>query len=883
LLKIRMVVPAFSHMLSRQEPLQRCFRPGLLLMSFLAAGWLLASPVAAATPRASSVADICPGAFPDPCIVTGKFAVGDGTTFDLNNRALQLSPVAGLLGDNGASFSIINAANVALEKGSQVTAIGKGIDGGSITVSSAGVCTIGGRVLTSTARISGVGGAGGTIDFSCQGIALGDASAVEANGVGGPGGSITLDGGGAPVTSAKGAKVRANGTGGNGGSLTISSATSCTLAIKVELNASKSNGTGGQGGTSSITCEGVTIGEAAYVYANGAGNHGDGSTVGGNITLNGLSGPVDIMKAAKLQANGSAADGGFIQVSTSGTCTLSGKFTVNSVKMESLAGSGGFISASCDSILVDRGGAEANGGFPLGIGGTISLSAANMAGQIEIAKGVTLKATGLGVSGGNVSVIGNGDCNVAAKLQADGKDTFILGGPVGDAGGNVEILCGGSLNLSSGAGISAGGGTFVAGGEVVLVAGGDLDVGERVGLVSNARDGIGGLISADAGNNCRLAAKFEARGVGVFGLGGGVSLTCVGDAHLTKDAQINVGGPRFGIAGNVAVQIVGSLQMDKGSQLRSDGTAQLGINTVDVSAGGQCTIAGKIQSDSSDGPGNAVSLVCTGLTFESSAQIQLNSRAAEAGHVLVDTTGALSGQPPAACVIDGKIRANSMSVTNRSDPENPVVVPGTGGTVQMSCGTTLNVGESASIDTVGAGAESAGGYIQLVASAGATSIGGRLNAKAGSGAGGFINLIGVGIATGAKSSLDVSGFQAGGISLLSRQTGVVKGDVTIGKGLTAKGSGGGDNVGGAIQVEGCDVTIDSIAQLQADGKQAGQNELIAHKQLTVHGKVKAVSSLSTSPVGVNTFKYRDGLLISNLSNVVPAADAVQDTGLSACP
>src|SRR6266436_6403339 len=90
---------------------------------------------AAVLPHANSLNDLCPGT-PNHCLVTAKWAVANGLTFDLGGRILELAPGAQLVGDSGASFSLINASQVILQKKSLISSIGQGIDSGSLNITS---------------------------------------------------------------------------------------------------------------------------------------------------------------------------------------------------------------------------------------------------------------------------------------------------------------------------------------------------------------------------------------------------------------------------------------------------------------------------------------------------------------------------------------------------------------------------------------------------------------------------------------------------------------------------------------------------------------------------------------------------------------------------
>src|SRR5437773_8464332 len=98
-------------------------------VAYVTAGLLLGARASlGALPYATTLNDLCPGT-PDPCVVTGQFAVATNTAFDLGGRTFDLAPGAQLVGDSFASFSFTNASRITLQAGSLVTASSEGTDG----------------------------------------------------------------------------------------------------------------------------------------------------------------------------------------------------------------------------------------------------------------------------------------------------------------------------------------------------------------------------------------------------------------------------------------------------------------------------------------------------------------------------------------------------------------------------------------------------------------------------------------------------------------------------------------------------------------------------------------------------------------------------------
>ncbi|MBI4515924.1 MAG: hypothetical protein HY699_08940 [Deltaproteobacteria bacterium] len=802
---------------------------------------------AAALP-ATTINDLClPSA--NPCVVTGKFVVPSTGDFDLNGRAFRLDPGAAIDAASGVSFTIRRASSLTVEKGAQLSAPGRATNAGGITIESTGGCTLDGKLLANATRVNGIGGTGGTLSASCVGgISLGSGSSLEANGASGSGGSITLAGGSGPLAMTKGAKIKANGNGARGGTLTITSNAGCSLPA-IQLNAGKQAGVGGSGGSATVTCRGISVPDGGLIDANAAGDGLDGGT----IALYGLNGAVSIVKSAKLKAAGSGASGGNISLATTGSCTISGKLLATATKVGVLAGSGGSVTVSCNGILFDKGSAEAVGTAPDGVGGLIQLTSIGAAGSMRIDRGVSLKASGTGTNGGDVILTATQQIDFGAKIEADGKNYVEFGFPVGGVGGTVDITTAASLNLLPGAAITATGGAYATGGFISLTAATTADLDAGTSVVTNAKDGAGGVNTLEA-QSCTIEGKFEARGTGSFGVGGAVSLFCPDGMVFLKGGKIDAGGHKTAGGGTVTLAASsGAIGLYEGSSIRNDGPGPGDSSAaIEFSAAGACTIAGKLQGDAEGLPAGGIGFTCGSFALEKPGRIQATGKAATAGNLLVDATQG----SPGTCTIDGKVKLTSSSTTTPP-------AAGEGGEVAISCNAALTTNTGSAIDTSAGGNDSSGGAITLSADSQPVTLSGQLLAK-GKTTGGAITATGFGVTTTPTSQLDVSAANGGSVTLRSELEDAVRGDITVGKSISAKGA----VDAGTIQISGCDVLVDSDGSLLADGPN-GNNLVVSHKQLTVNGKVSAVSSVSP---GTNSFQYRSGYppLGVTASNVKPA-------------
>jgi len=399
--------------------------------------------------HANTLGDLCPGT-PSHCLVTAKFAVANDITFDLGGRMLDLAPSAQLIGDNGASFSFINASAITLQKGSVVSIIGKGVSPGTMTIQSNGACTFSGRILANAAVADSLGGDGGDLSVTCVGISV--EGMIEAKAAadpltgGGQGGGISLDAGTGSVSIAKGAKIDARGKGESGGTVSIVGDGSCSFDGRILANGTVANGGGGGGGEVSATCGGISF-SSGKIDVRGAAGPVEGDGFGGTILLDGGTASITVAKGVKVDASARGGDAGSITISTIGPCTFDARVLANTTGVVSgVGGNGGDVTAACMGISLGAfARIEAKGlSGPLveaGAGGTITLDAA--VNSVSATNGAKLNAQGAGGGGGRVIVLGGADCPVNAVIEVDNKKR----GGVTGLGGQVQLTCGGNVTV----------------------------------------------------------------------------------------------------------------------------------------------------------------------------------------------------------------------------------------------------------------------------------------------------------------------------------------------------------------------------------------------------------------------------------------------------
>ncbi|HVN87313.1 MAG TPA: hypothetical protein VMW17_20965 [Candidatus Binatia bacterium] len=796
----------------------------------------------AATPVANTVHDLC-GDTGD-CAVTKKFAITDDpAVFDLGARNFHVTASGGLIG-NGNEIDIRTDGTVTLDKGSVISSIGKGIDGGAVSVAgstntSAGPCTLAGKIQANAAMSAGLGGNGGNVELHCTGAHLTASAVLEAKGVSGYGGSVSLDGDQAAIGVDKGAKLDAGGAGGGGGEVLLNTGGTCgtpssPIAPKMLASAAVAADVGGDGGSIAIDCEdGIALDAATSLEANGAADSSGGGQ-GGSIDLETQAGPITAVKGSKASAQGKAESGGTVTINAVGPCVplalaiqADGKETVNG------GGDGGQVNITC------------NGPINIAKGGKI------VAGSAKDANPGTVNISALGQCGGDASpCTASGDCSGSGSCDLAGGHCSVTTGqtcasdpdcptPTCDSGqcSNDNSSC----TLASDCPVeSCVGATGTCSG-LAIACQTDDDCNTCI---------VPGFCKDGDGSQCTTQSGPGSCSVGPCYFPGHCTS---GDQTCSVDAECSSG------------TCIPSLQIDNGTTVQNDGSffEQFDL-AISLQSIGPCSANGKLQSDAIGltllGPGSdyggEIQLKCSGVTLGSKAAVETNCPGDTAGTLLVDTMAAVdNGITASACDIGGTITAKAPAISDANGSQD-----GTGGNVLVFCGTSLNM--SAKADASG----SNGGQISLAASD-ASNLSGKLTAKGSStGTGGEVDVFGVGITTTVTSAIDVSGNLDGpGIVIVSEDHNVVAGNAVLNGSVAAKGSGPG-NTGGFVYVEACGVSLGTKATIVSDGATGGTNSLIAHKVLTLDPKAK-VSALVG---GFNDLEYGQTPAPST-TNVKPAS------------
>jgi hypothetical protein len=441
-------------------------------------------------------------------------------------------------------------------------------------------------------------------------------------------------------------------------------------------------------------------------------------------------------------------------------------------------------------------------------------------------------------------VVGKGKYGVHPPLRMQGKQLHLLPGAVLE--GSVSIEDAGGLILDAGASLESPLNVSVASSAACDIQGDILANGER-----------GDEGESDSGGSISLQCE------GIT-LGEKASIEADGDGGTDDDAS---GGTIQLDAGS------GAIVAAKGSKLSAMGDGDFG-GAIDLVAGDECTLATAIRADSKGaklegeilgGYGGSLQVTCGGdITLGKGTQIVVGrEKSVDAGTMAISSGGALD------------IGAG-VKIRNH----------GFGGTIDLS-GAPLHIAEKSKIEGTALGDE---GVALRAESAGSCEVGGKiaLRAKALKFPGDPEQLPGIGgsveldcdSSVEMTGSIDVSGkggdklgnlSDAGSVTILSGGPATVSGKILA----TAKGT------GGAINVEGCDVTVADGGKLVAKGAVGGSNSLTAHGILTVHGSVDATSTEAIP--GTNTLLYRNGVVIGDPDTIEPSTAPFPSPGLSPCP
>lgn len=448
-----------------------------------------------------------------------------------------------------------------------------------------------------------------------------------------------------------------------------------------------------------------------------------------------------------------------------------------------------------------------------------------------------------------------------------------------------------------------------------------LDFGNRTLIIGNAKEinvtgGVQLTIQAGA-FIMRPAAQIHNAATAT-----GASITITVDDDIVMEKGLLGSLSKIDVPGS---QVGGSIQFTAGrnivvdGELRANGTtADAEGGLVDMDAAGSITLGGTVNlTGGSIGSGGEIIVGANGPIVVNGpinafggfdgGTIDISSNESLATAATLDVRGTAGGSLAGNIIltvvgtvtIGGKVVATGAGSLTEGG--------GSGGDVDMNAGASITLNEV--VDASGGTPEGFGGIVALVADV--DILQNRSVFAVGSGPGGIGG--DVSYAAGRRLSLaapnDVSGSNQGGdfagnargtleakndivvsgegidgsggtIQLDGLVLGVqqVSGNIVVSGALRARGDGATPSGGGAISIQGCDVTIQPTGVLNTFGDKSS-NDIRAGGLITI----AAGGQVLARPAGINTIKFRDQTKPPVIAGLVdPVAAPVRDGALAGC-
>jgi filamentous hemagglutinin family protein len=338
-------------------------------------------------------------------------------------------------------------------------------------------------------------------------------------------------------------------TGGNAGRISLW-APSLTLANGAQIAAASSGiGRGGQLNihvSDSLSISGM---DDTLPFPTGLFSITEGEGDAGNILLD--VGRLFLMGNAQINTSTVGTGlGGNVSVHAREAVSLFGgeEFLPALISVSLGEGSGGTISVSTPSLIMDKGGLILTQSHGSGDAGDISLEVGNLAltrgAQVSTSSGTT--STG---DGGELTVLARENVSISGTLDGD-KPSGFLSDTLGTGRGGDLLVTATRIHLRNGGKISAKSqGTGNAGSIIIAVA--DLLRSENASITTSATQAAGGNITM-TGKHIQLTRNSEVTASVRFGEGGGgnvninaVTLVALENSDITARADQGFGGNIF--------------------------------------------------------------------------------------------------------------------------------------------------------------------------------------------------------------------------------------------------------------------------------------------------------------------------------------------------
>ncbi|KTR83722.1 hypothetical protein NS277_07020 [Novosphingobium barchaimii] len=615
---------------------------------------------------------------------TGRIDVNAGALSNTGTIAADAGLSFTVLGDLSTSGLIASDAGIAMQAGSLTASGGTVQAGGPLTITT-NLATL--DKATVLALGSGGLSLASTGAFSATGSRLGGNGDVAFSGT-------TIDLIGTRVTALGGLTLDATA-----GDLALTDAATLENAGDLTLRAS-----GTLSHTSDIVGRGSNLTLSAARIDNRAGSilHlGNGAlTVIGASAVDNTSGTIGTNGTLALSA-GTLANG-------SGRITAAGSVALN--LNGAIENGSGLVSSGAG--LTVRAGAVTNTGGSIETSGVLDASAASLDGGTLVAAGaagkLTLDVTGA-INGGVLigaatdAAIAAGSVNLAtgARLTAGGGltatmrsgDLSLNGGTIDAA--NVSLTSAGSIATGNGGAVQSTGTLTLDAGEGIVTTGGRMVAGGALTAKAATIDNRTGLLVSGPGGATFIATTVQNAG-GTLGGDGAVSLTAT---TLDNGAGVLAAGTDLTLTTiNLANATGGQLWADQDGRISVSGTVTnrgsiaasrdlvLNTGTLDGSTGsGAGTLAGGRLLEVNSGGGTTGKLVAP-----NALTLGITGDLSNAADDTISTPGALTLNIGGSFANAGRVEGGSVGVTTGGSIANQASGSIVAGTINLAAGTSLD-------------------------------------------------------------------------------------------------------------------------------------------------------------------------------------------------
>ena len=455
----------------------------------------------------------------------------------------------------------------------------------------------------------------------------------------------------------------------NGSTLELSGGISPTNAIAVA-----GSGLAGAGAIHNVsganTASGtITLGSDTRIAA----DTGTTLNLTGNVT--GTTQNLEITGAGTVNVSRISTTTGGVTLNSTGTVTYNGGATANTYTGTTTVNSGTLNLAKNSGVNAVAGNLVVNGG-------TVQLSAAN---QIADTASVTLNGSGTLNLNGQAETLGQLSSTSSSAAVTLGAGSLTLSGP-----NNTNSNYAGTLTGSAGSSLN------VSGTGKVYLSGNDSGFAGTTNISS-------GTLNVSGSNTVLGTGTVNVTGSGNFQLQGGISLgntVAISGTGTSGNGAIENFAGNNTLSGPVSLSGASRIQSDSGT-LTVAGGVTLGANPLNVGGAGTTSVTGAISGTgglTKDGAGD--------LHLGNSANSFTGATTINAGSIIADASNAFNNAALLTVASGAALKLNSLSETIGALAGSGTVDFGSGGTLNLTSGSSTFSGTLAGAGTlyIGAGA-----------------------------------------------------------------------------------------------------------------------------------------------------------------------------------